>query len=645
MSESSVRRTKLYGLDIETACDVTGCPGKGGSEKCEHALSRFTGAITKIAVTDGLFSEKVFDRGWEFADWLAENPDAEFTMHNGKFDAAFLAYNGVDIRSNWVHDSSLMAFVSVDKIPDAWLAAYEEQRQAHNKLRTGLKHRAARQHSLKTLAPYFLGVQPFWEPEHGHADNEYVLKDARYTLQLTDYFLAKMPDKALNFYTSHFMPWAKMLFNMEQKGIRLDINKLKEKWAVNEAALVKLSAEINTQWAAHFEAYLEREKALVSEKYTEMTRVALAKAKDLVAARKVKIRYAALEEKALSKVEPLNLDSPSQLLWLVGERLDLNAENWLGEESTDKETLTRLAHQEPQLSKLLEYRREKKLATSFYPEYMDMAQANRIHTTFNMTTARTGRLSSSRPNLQQVPGHLHELFIADPGYTLITRDLSAVEPTLLAYYSEDPVLCDIMITGGDFHGTTAIAAFALECDSKVVKKQFPELRQVAKTIGLAVLYGAGANQVKQVMDKNNLECSRSKAEEIVRRIRTQYKGVWEFKQQLDRELETGATIYNLFGRPFRIADKSQVYMKGLNTLIQGSASDYMLAAMRRLNSGVDCKHLLVVHDECVTQVKDEHVAQAALDIGQIMCNIVELKTQYGRIPIRIEGKEARTWTK
>lgn len=640
MSEASTGSTRLHALDIETACAVQGCKGFGGSEHCDHALSPFTGSITKIAVTDGLFDEQVFDAAVDFADWLAANKSATFTMHNGKFDAKFLQYNGVELGEQWVHDSSLLAFTFVEKIKDDWLEQYEVERQIQNKLRTGMKHREARHHSLKTLAPYFLGVKPFWEPEHGHNDREYVLTDARYTLQLTEYFLERMPEKALRFYNSHFMPWAKMLLKAEMQGIRLDLAELKKRWVAADKQAVTLSADIEEQWKPFFEEYMELGRTEVRAKYAVMTEAALAKAKDIP---KTKARYKALEEKALAKVQPFNLDSPSQLLWLVGEKLGLRAENWLGEESTDKETLTRFAQEEPALTKLLEYRKAKKLVNAFFPEYMDMQVNNRIHTTFNMTTARTGRLSSSGPNLQQVPGHLHDLFIADPGHTLITRDLSAIEPTILAYYSEDPVLCDLMINGGDFHGTTAIAAFGLDCASTEVKKLFPELRQVAKTIGLAVLYGAGANQVKQVMEKNGLECSDGKASDIAKRIREAYKGVWEFKRQLDREVESGATIYNLLGRPYSIPNKQDVYMKALNTLIQGSASDYLLSCARRISLFYSV--LLLCHDEVVIQVPDDKVNQAKLYIEHVMRNNVELKTQHGLIPIRVEGKEAKAWTK
>lgn len=940
----------LFAMDIETECSVEGCAG----ETCEHALSPRTGAITKIAVTDGLFNEAVFDTPLQLNDWIKENPDAVFTYHNGKFDMNFLSFNGVYLTDKWAHDSSLLAFIFTEKIEEQWLEEYEVQRQVRNKMRTGLKHRRARHHSLKTLAPYFLGVEPFWEPESGHNDREYVLKDARYTLELTKYFLERMPAKAVEFYSNHFLPWAKMLLRMEQFGIRLDVAECRRRWGVAEQQVEQLEGEIKEQWSEHYKAHREMLEDEVHAKYALMRETAQ------LAGKSTK-RYDSLEEKALTKIPELNLNSSPQLLWLLGERLGLKAENWLGEESADKETLTKLAADEPALAKLLDYRRVRKLTTSFFPEYLDMAWNNRIHTTFNMTQARTGRLSSSSPNCldmqtrvltesgfkyygelldtdkvavflpenstivfeaplakviknatdivtiknthfdfcgtpdhrmyytvrktnksrecrasafpsdvkiihggikeggtcvspaeirlavaiqadseglaesvrlklykprkitrfrrllrlnktkytekviskhnakehhirvgvefrfkrsempsatrallqvdlnrfskeiiacsysniktfvkelcywdglytrkrnaieycskhednadivlaclslvglrglkrrredfygghfrvygtyqdyslstnavkktkkdsitkvwclqvsssffiaerngttyvtgncQQIPGHLHDLFVADEGCVLVTRDLGAIEPTVLAYYSEDETLCSLMLNGGDFHGTTAKAAFELDCDSREVKKLFPELRQVAKTIGLAVLYGAGANQVLQVLEKNKIEgATLNRASGIVNKIRKTYAGVWQFKQQLDRELEAGAVIYNLLGRPYAIPMKQDVYMKGLNTLIQGSASDYLLAAARKAKEEAAAELLLVVHDEAVFQVEEARQAEACTIIDNVMRKLIELKTQWGTIPIRTEGKEGRVWAK
>ncbi len=622
---------RLYGLDIETECAVTSCLGFGGSEKCDHALDHNRGKITKIAVTDGLFDEHVFDSRLGFLEWDAVNPDVQYTAQSGKFDFRFI--NSRVVTDKWVTDSNLLAFTWTNKIPDSWLIAYEEKRKEQNALRSGMKHRPAKHHSLKTLAPYFLGVEPFWEPEAGHNDREYVLKDARYCLQLTQYLFEQMPEASLKFCQDKMMPWAKQLMQMELTGITLDIEETKKEWSAAAERILVLEDEINAQWSEHFAAWKAYSKGQIIKKrldgvFREGKRLG---------------NYNATTQKYISQIAPLNLDSPVQLKWLLEERLGLDAVNFAGEESTDKETLNRLSHEDPEIEKLLEYRGTKKLISAFFPEYLAQAYNGTMHCTFNISRARTGRLSCNNPNLQQTPKKLRRLFVARPGHKLITRDLSAIEPTILAYYSEDPVLCELIQTGGDFHGATAVAAFDLECLNTDVKRLFPWLRDVAKTIGLAVLYGAGANQVLMVLLKNNITgASASMAKRIVTRIREKYKGVWSFKEKLDQELEAGAIIHNLLGRPFSIPQAHDVYMKGLNTLIQGSASDHVLDCLPELSTYA--APLVAVHDEVVVEAPTIRAEFADRELNKLLTSRV-LMTQYGVIPIRTEGKISGRWEK
>ncbi len=643
----SAGSTRLVGFDIETECAVEGCHDKD----CEHGLDFNRNRITVMALSDGDKLEKVFRGSHSYmvnqlSQFIMDNPDVRFTAHSGKFDFKnIIALGLTGILDLWTEDSCLLAFTHQDKIPDSWLADYNIKRVAANKLRTGHKHRDAGKHSLKTCAPFYLGVEPLWEPEAGHDDDEYVLKDARYCLHLTQYLheiLLKNHVKSLEFYYKHQLPWAKMLLKMELKGITIDLKEMADMWRITEQAMFDNEAEINSQWGTEFNEYKLLQEYEIGEKYHAMKLVAQTKGRwsDKIAARQ-QINI----EKALAKIEPLNLDSPKQLLWLLRDRLGLDASNLTGNESTDAETLTRLAGQNKQVKVLLDYRKNKKLCSTYFPRYKLYAHNGRIHATFNPTTARTGRLSCSNPNLQQVTGALHRIFTADINHVLITRDLSAIEPTVLAYYSEDPVLCELLINGGDFHGTTAVEAFELDCDPKDVKKLFPVLRGVAKTVGLAVLYGAGANRVYQTLQEENLlTMTLTDAKRIVKRIRELYKGVWEFKLALDRELDTGAIIYNFMGRPMRIENREDVYMKGLNRLIQGSASDIMLDRTNQMQELGLATPLLLVHDEAVSQVPVDGAEVVEKVIVDLIAD-VKLMTSFGRIPIKTEGKLSHIWEK
>lgn len=635
---------KLVGLDIETACNVQGCIDKD----CKHALDPHRSKITVIGLTDGDNLKRVFrgpDKVQQLVSLLTNSPDISFTAHNGKFDVKHLIVHGAPrdlMVARWLHDSSLLAFTHQDKIPQSWLDSYEATRRELNKTRRGNSHRNAGPHSLKTTAPYYLGVPPFWETED-HDNDEYVLKDAEYSLRLTNYMLDKLPEDSIRFYSQRYLPWTKNLLDAELAGIRLDITATEAMQVEVAAKLTKLEAEIDELWAPHFRAWIEKQESELAAIYAEKAQKALGKSKQ--PAKLVLQKYDDMLTKAKSKIEPLNIGSPTQLTWLLRERLRLDPRGLDGSPSTDKEALELLSEQNADVRKLLEARKLKKLLTAFLPEYLDTQVNGRIHTNFNVTEARTGRLSSSNLNMQQVPGDLHKLFVADDRHVLITRDLSAIEPTVLAYYSEDPQLCKLMIERGDFHSTNAHSMFNLECEVSEVKKLYPKYRQVSKTVGLAVLYGAGANQVHRTLLQNGLHnFTLADAKAIVYRIRDLYAGVWNFKKELDSEMERGSIIYNLMGRPLRIQDPQDAYMKSLNTLIQSSASDLLQDAAYKLKIWYGYQPLLLVHDEVVFQIPEAEAAEAAKVIETVM-TATELNTKFGLIPIKVEGKQSREWEK
>lgn len=595
-----------------------------------------------MAVSDGLFDDRTF-RGpaliSNFTRFLNE-VDPVFTAHYGKFDVGTLLSKGVTgLEERWVHDSHLLAFTSPIKIPDMYIEDYAAKRRELNKTRKH-KFREASHHSLKTLAPYFLNVEPFWEPDTGFDNDEYVTLDARYALKLTEFFLSQLEDgygKALEFYEQRYLPWTKNLLQMELDGITIDQELLTKMWDKTIQDLTLTEEQLKKVWADAFASYKDQQMVHINHKY------------DVMKATKETPKALAMVErnrtKALEKVEPLNLGSPAQLTWLLRDYLGHDITSSEGDgESTGAETLERLATKDDGVKLLLKHRGLNKLATSFFPEYHRYMENGKIHTTLNSATVRTGRLSSSNPNLQQCPGDLHELFIASPGHVLITKDLSAIEPTILAYFSEDENLCKLMINKGDFHGTNAQRMFELECDPSEVKAKYKGHRDIAKLVGLAVLYGAGWRRVFFEMTKAGFtDVTENQCRTFVKKLREFYAGVWEFKQQLDSELEKGAVLYNLLGRPFRIQAASDVYMKGLNTLIQGSASDLLQEGAYTIRQ-LGYNPLLLVHDEAIVEAVESEAMPAEAWIEKALTS-KQLPTKYGNIPIRVEGKVSKRWQK
>lgn len=574
-----------------------------------------------------------------FSAFIAE-VDPVFSAHYGKFDIGTLICKGMTgLETRWVHDSHLLAFTSPHVISDMYLDDYSDRRRELNKTRSH-KYREAGRYSLKTLAPYFLEVPPFWEPDTGFDNDEYVTLDARYCIKLTNYFLESFEaeyGKALEFYTNHYLPWTKNLLQMELDGITIDRPLLIKMWDETIEQLKIVETKLSQVWADAYHAYYDKQLETVNAKYGPRL--------DTIKTPKMRALVERNWAKAVGKIEQLNLSSPAQLSWLLRDYFGYDITTSEGDgESTGKETLERLATKDEGVKLLLEHRGLNKLSSSFFPEYMARIEEGKIHTTLNSATARTGRLSSSNVNLQQVPGELHKLFIAKPGHVLITKDLSAIEPTVLAYFSEDEQLCKLLIDKGDFHGTNAQRMFDLDCDPKEVKVKYKGHRDIAKLVGLAVLYGAGWRRVFFEMTKAGFtDVTEMQCKGFVKRLREFYSGVWDFKLQLDSELERGAVLYNMLGRPFKIQAASDVYMKGLNTLIQGSASDLLQDAAYKLRL-IGLNPLLLVHDEVIVEVPETDAAEAEPVIEEAM-TMRKLPTKHGNIPIRVEGKVSKSWEK
>jgi DNA polymerase I-like protein with 3'-5' exonuclease and polymerase domains len=401
--------SKLIAVDIETA-GPDGLPG-------DLALDHNRNTITKIAVY-GSDTKFVVNGGHGNDVQLVLPNDARFVFHNGKFDIKTLVAKDHWLTPDHLHeDTMVMAVVFPHKIPDAWLEEYEASRKALNAALGKNVHRNAGGYSLKTLAPYFLGVKPFYEVED-HANDEYALKDAEYTYRLAEFFLREMNEEQHAFYQK-IQAWNRMLLKAELYGAALDFKVLaahEESTAVKET---ETRAQLEKEWAEHFTFYTAIQKKLVCDSYHEKCDAALAKLKDPTDAPKVAktmARYQGLMDKAVAKIEPFNLGSPTQLKWLFKDRLGVDITTFSGdEESTGKAVLERLVGEGVAgVDTFLKWRKASKLITAFFPSYRAEAFRGRIHTSYNLSGTRTGRLSSSGPNCLSMDTEL----LTDKGWKL-----------------------------------------------------------------------------------------------------------------------------------------------------------------------------------------------------------------------------------
>jgi len=635
----------ILDIDIETE-SLTG--------NKEDALNPHKNRITCIGVKSEASGVQIYRNLELFKEEIWNDSSFIFSGHNFKWDFKQLTHHLGSLPANgyeaYADDTRLMAYVCTEKVDSFYLISYEEDRKRLNKdLPPGVNHREAGLHSLKTLAPYFLGVPAFWEDPTNHDNDEYLTKDVEYTQQLRLMFSEKLQDMGqYDFYRDKAMPWARTLLQAEVTGIHFDsdlLNKMETELKETERGL---KFEIHDQWHEAFKAYEEKRLLELQNKYQEMFEKAYAKpTKKEKNVEALQSKYKALYDKAAASADTeFNLDSPTQMKWLLRDYLKFDIRTFEGDESTGVEVLERLAKSEPQIKTLLEYRETSKILTGFLPTYREVVYQGKIHSTFNFDGTRTGRLSCSNPNLQQVPSKLKPLFRAGPGKKLATYDLGAIEPVILAYFSQDKALCDLIFKGQSFHSVNTIAMFSQFMEPGIteseVKDAYPVLRFIAKTVGLSCIYGSGWRRVKAETTAQGLQLTEKQCKDIVYSIRGHYAGVWQFKQELDQALESGAVLFNLFGRPFKIDDPDDVYMKGLNRLIQGSASDLCQQAATDIAKIPGCVPVGFIHDSVLTEIEAERSKELC---DKIVYEFTKFELPVGdrNLPLTVEGGAADVW--
>ncbi len=348
-----------------------------------------------------------------------------------------------------------------------------------------------------------------------------------------------------------------------------------------------------------------------------------------------------------------NVNSPKQLGEVLFERLQLPAgkktktkTGW----STNVDELERLAGEHEIARLILQYRSLAKLKSTYtdaLPKLVD-AGTGRVHTSYNQAVTNTGRLSSSEPNLQNIPVRSEEgrsirrAFIAEDGCLLLSADYSQIELRVLAHLSEDRVFCDAFARDEDIHTRTAAEVFGL----------FPEMvtqemRRQAKTINFGVIYGQGAFSLAR-----ELGVSTKVAKEFIDNYFDRHSGARAFLDGCVRQAEETGHVSTLLGRRLPIPDikssngnvRAFAQRNAVNYPIQGSAADIIKRAMVRVadrmgREGMKSRLIMQVHDELVFEVPEgERVAMERL-VKHEMEHAVAL-----RVPLRVDMNFGRNWS-
>lgn len=339
-----------------------------------------------------------------------------------------------------------------------------------------------------------------------------------------------------------------------------------------------------------------------------------------------------------SAATTFNINSPKQVGEVLFDQLHLDSKakkSKNGQYSTSEEVLLALKPKHPVVGMILAYRELKKLISTYIsalPTYIN-PETGKIHTTYNQTVAATGRLSSSNPNLQNLPirserGQLiRQAVIPDEGCLFLSADYSQIELRLMAHFSQDPHLVEAFRTGQDVHAATAAKIFNVPIE-QVTKDQ----RRQAKTANFGIIYGISAFGLAQQLD-----CSRSEAKALIDGYFAAFPGVIDYierQKQLAREQGYAIT---LFGRKRYLPDilshnatvRSFAERNAVNSPIQGTAADIIKMAMvtihRRLKEeGLKTQMIMQVHDELNFNVPVAEVDKVRDIVVSEMQNVVHL---------------------
>jgi len=342
-----------------------------------------------------------------------------------------------------------------------------------------------------------------------------------------------------------------------------------------------------------------------------------------------------------------NIDSPKQLSEILFEKLKIDTKGLkktsTGYFSTSESVLQKLADENEIVKDILDYRSLAKLKSTYTDKISEICDQNsRVHTSYHQAVTSTGRLSSSDPNLQNIPIRtkegitIREAFIAPPNKKILAMDYSQIELRLMAHYSQDPIMLNSFKNNEDIHRRTASEVFGVELDNVG-----DEMRRRAKTINFGLLYGMSAFGLS-----NQLGVSRAEADIFLNNYFERYSAVKKFMSDIVEKSKETKYVETLYGRKIHVPNiTSSNYMvrqaaerAAINGPLQGSAADIIKIAMIKIDEWInlnspEIKMILQVHDELIYEVPDAFSEDDLIPILDLMENTtkidVPLKVEYG----------------
>ena len=582
--EERMRKTKRFSLDTETTSEN---PMEADLVGISVALEPHEAFYIPCGHADtGGDSQLPPDVVLSKLQKVFSDPDCHKIGQNIKYDWMVLARHGADL-SGVVFDTMVASYL------------LNPSKRAHNLDQIALDFLGHKTTTFSEVMGKSKGKKTFADVPLDRA-TPYACEDADITLMAHDEMLPRLEAIGLTDLMERVeMPLIPVLMGMEMKGVRVDVERLQELSNVFAHQLVNLETEIYE---------------LAGETF--------------------------------------NINSSQQLGAVLFEKLKLPTQKKTRKKtgySTDVEVLTTLSEQHELPALVLRHRSLAKLKSTYADALIDLVNPDtgRIHTSYNQTVAATGRLSSSDPNLQNIPIRTEEgmeirrAFVPRQGWFMLSADYSQIELRILAHYSDDPILIKAFQDEEDIHTRTATEVFNL-----LPGFVTPDLRRQAKAINFGIVYGMSPFGLSK-----QLGISQKMAKTYIDHYFERYPGVQAFLNRTIQDAHRNGRTSTLMGRIRLLPDISSpnrnirqfAERTAINTPIQGSAADLIKLAMIQVDEalrdrGLKSAMLLTVHDELVFEVPPEELEEVRSLVCDVMEGIWEL-----RVPLKVNVAIGQNW--